>query len=143
MKPSTWTSAAGGSPSAALARGRSELPPWPEIELRPWAVSKAQLDLSLTDREQIARQAPWIEVAAALTRPTLLVTGGRDEAVLVSARSRERLADLGNRHLEVQVVPGAGHTVRRDCADAYHQLVDPWIRTQFSSCATDGGRDHG
>jgi len=117
---------------AALARGRSDLALWPGTELRPWAVSKAQLDPSLTDREQIARQAPWIEVAAALTRPTLLVTGGRDDEVLVSARSRQRLADLGSPHLAVEVVPGAGHTVRRDCADAYHHLVDPWVSTQFS-----------
>jgi pimeloyl-ACP methyl ester carboxylesterase len=118
---------------AALVRGSSELPLWPEIELRPWALSKAQLDPSLTDREQITRQAPWIEVAAAITRPALVVTGGRDEAVLVSTRSRQRLADLGNRQIEVEVVPGAGHTVRRDRTDAYHQVVDPWITRQFSS----------
>jgi pimeloyl-ACP methyl ester carboxylesterase len=121
---------------AALARGRSELPLWPEIELRPWAVSKAQLDPLLTDREQIARQAPWIEVAAAITRPTLVVTGGLDEAVLVSARSRQRLADLGSQHIEVEVVTGAGHTVRRDFAGAYHQVVDPWIRRQLQSYGT-------
>jgi len=90
-------------------------------------------DPSLTDREQIVRQAPWIEVAAAITRPTLVVTGGREEAVLVSARSRQRLANLGNRHIDVKVVPGAGHTVRRDCTTAYHQIVDPWIREQFTT----------
>ena len=119
--------------SAAEARGRVELPLWPEIEFRPWAVSKTQLDPSLTDRDQIASQAAWIDVAAAIARPTLLVTGGREEAILVSAQSRQRLAELGNRHIEVEVVPGAGHTVRRDRADAYHQIVDPWIRKQFSA----------
>lgn len=122
---------------AALARGSSELALWPEIELRPWAESKAQFDPSLTDREQIVRQAPWIEVAAAITRPTLVVAGDREEAVLVSARSRQRLADLGNRHIEVEVVPGAGHTVRRDCADAYHQIVDSWVRKQFARGSSD------
>jgi pimeloyl-ACP methyl ester carboxylesterase len=121
----------------ALARGRSDLASCPEIELRPWAESKAQLDPSLTDREQIVRQAPWTEVAAAIARPTLVVTGGREEAVLVSARSRQRLADLGNRYIEVEVVPGAGHTVRRDCADAYHQIVDPWVRKQVARGPTD------
>ena len=68
---------------AAVARGRIEQPLWPEIELRPWAVAKTQLDPSLTDPEQIVRQAPWIDDAAAITRPTLVVTGGRDDAVLV------------------------------------------------------------
>jgi pimeloyl-ACP methyl ester carboxylesterase len=121
---------------AALARGRSELALWPEVELRPWAGSKAQLDPSLTDREQIVRQGPWIDVAATVTRPTLVVTGGREEAVLVSAPSRQRLADLGNRHIEVAVVPGAGHTVRRDHPDAYHQIVDAWILKQFAGPAS-------
>jgi lipase len=118
---------------AALARGRSELSRWPEIEFQPWAESKAQLDPSLTDREQIVRQAPWIELVAAIIRPTLVVTGGREEAVLVSARSRQRLADLGNPHIEVQVVPVTGHTVRRDDPDGYHQIVDPWIREHFDN----------
>ena len=122
---------------AALARGRSDLALWPEIELPPWAESKAQLDPSLTDREQIVRQAPWVEVAAAIARPTLVVTGGREEAVLVGPRSRRRLAELSNPHIEVEVIPGAGHTVRRDCADAYHQIVDPWVRREFACGSTD------
>ncbi len=120
----------------AEARGRVENPRWPEIEFRPWAVSKAQLDSSLTDRGQIARQTPWIENAAAITLPTLVVTGGRDEAVLVTSRSRERIAELGNRHIQVEVAPGAGHTVRRDCAESYHQIVDPWIRRQFATAGS-------
>ena len=116
---------------AAVTRGRAENPLMPDIELRPWAVSKAQLDPSLTDPEQIVRQTPWIDVAAAITRPALLVTGGRDE-VLVGPPSRQRLAELGNPHIEVVVVPGAGHTVRRDDADAYHRIVDPWIGEQLT-----------
>jgi pimeloyl-ACP methyl ester carboxylesterase len=117
---------------AAQARGRVELPQWPEIELQPWAASKAQLDPLLTDRDQILCQTPWIDIASAITRPTLVVTGDRQGVVLVSALSRQRLTDLGNPHLEVEVVPEAGHTVRRDRSDAYHQIVDPWIRRQFA-----------
>lgn len=98
-------------------------------------MSKTQLDPSLTDPEQIVRQTPWIEDAAAITRPTLLVTGGRDDAVLVTPLSRQRLAELGNRNIEVVVVPGAGHTVRRDCADEYHQVVDAWIKDSFRGAA--------
>jgi pimeloyl-ACP methyl ester carboxylesterase len=118
---------------AAVAMGRAENPLMPEIELRPWAVSKAQLDPSLTAAEQIVRQTPWVDDAAAIARPTLVVTGGRDDAVIVGPLSRQRLADLGNSHIEVAVVPGAGHTVRRDCTDAYHQIVDPWVREQFAT----------
>jgi pimeloyl-ACP methyl ester carboxylesterase len=120
----------------ALAAGRLEHPRWPDVEFRPWAAAKAQLDPSLTDRRQIAFQEPWIQTAAAITRPTLVVTGGRQEAVLVTAGSRQQLADLGNRHIGVEVVPGAGHTVRRDFADAYHLKVDPWISRQFAGAGS-------
>lgn len=117
----------------ALANGRAELPLWPEIELQQWAASKAQLDPFLTDREQIICQTPWINNASAIVRPTLVVTGDREDAVLVGALSRGRLAALGNEHIEVAVVQGAGHTVRRDCTDAFHQIVDPWIRRRFAT----------
>ena len=70
--------------------------------------------------------------AAAITRPTLLFTGGRDDQVLVGPHSRQRLAELGNQHIEVVVVPGAGHTVRRDCTDVFHQIVDPWIASAIA-----------
>jgi pimeloyl-ACP methyl ester carboxylesterase len=120
----------------AVVAGKLEHPLWPDVELAPWAVAKAQFDPSLTDREQIAAQAPWIQVAAAVARPTLMVTGGRQEAVLVTAPSRQRLADLGNRHIQVEVVPGAGHTVRRDCADAYHHIVDSWISKQLAGAGS-------
>ena len=117
----------------AVAKGRVELPLWPEVELGPWGLSKIQLDPSLTGPEQIVRHAPWIDNAASIARPTLVVTGSRDKDVLVTALSRQRLAELGNDHIKVAVVPGAGHTVRRDCADAYHQIVDPWIATQLTT----------
>jgi len=118
------------------ASGRLEQPLWPDVELRPWGVAKAQLDPSLTGPEQIVRQTPWVDVAAAITRPTLLITGGRDDQVIVGPLSRQRLAELGNQHIEVVVVPGAGHTVRRDCTDAFHQIVDPWIRESFRGAAS-------
>lgn len=121
---------------AAVTRGRAENPLMPDIELRPWAVSKAQLDPSLTAPEQIVRQTPWIDDAATIARPTLLVTGGRDDEVLVGPLSRQRLAELGNSQIEVVVVPGAGHTVRRDDADAYHRIADPWIREILRGAAS-------
>ena len=86
--------------------------------------------------KQIIRHAPWLDDAAAIARPTLVITGGRDEEVRVSSRSRQRLAELGNHHIEVAVIPGAGHTVRRDCAETYHQVVDPWIRERFRDAAS-------
>jgi len=130
-----WAQAFRHDLDLAVAKATVEQPHWPEIELRPWGVSKAQLDPSLTDVEQILRQAPWIDDAAVIMRPTLVVTGDREDEVLVGPRSRQRLAELGNHRIEVAVVPGAGHSVRRDRADAYHQIVDPWIRKTLRDAA--------
>ncbi len=119
-----------------VASCRVELPLWPEIEFGPWGLAKAQLDPSLTQPDQIVAQTPWIDDAAAIARPTLLITGGRDDEVIVGPLSRQRLAELGNHHIEVAVVPGAGHTVRRDCTEAYHQIADPWIGEAFRGAAS-------
>lgn len=68
----------------------------------------------------------WRDRVAALVVPTLLVTG--DDDVRVDAAVCAELAAIGNPALEVAVVPGAGHCVRRDRGDAFHALVDPWLR---------------
>ena len=37
------------------------------------------------------------------------------------------IAALGNPALEVHVIEGAGHGIRRERGDAFHALVDPWL----------------
>jgi lipase len=44
----------------------------------------------------------------------------------------KRLRDVDDELLQVEIVDGAGHCVRRDRPDAFHALVDPWIAKQFA-----------
>ncbi len=110
---------------AEVARGRLDRPAWPEAELRPWAESSAAFDLDFGATGRAALDVPWRDVAAALAVPTLVVTG--TEEVIIDPSVRHELTALANDHLEIVVVPGAGHCVRRDQRAGFHEVVDPWI----------------
>ena len=47
--------------------------------------------------------------------------------MILGPQMRKAIEDLGNDHLEVAVVDGAGHCVRRDQPEAFHARVDPWL----------------
>lgn len=112
-------------PQAQLAKGRSDNPTWPDAELGPWARAKTEVDLDFLRLGVASLVEPWDAVVAALDVPTLAVTG--DRTVLLSQEIRERASAVGNPRLRLEVVPGAGHCVRRDQPDAFHALVDPWL----------------
>ena len=81
------------------------------LEDPPWFTPTPTIPRADIDRMRLSTS--WVEVAAAITRPTLVVTGDREGDVLIGVRTRRELAALGNPALEVVVVPGAGHDVRR------------------------------
>lgn len=117
---------AAADPEAAIARCHEEHPTWPASELDAWAAAKAAVDLAFLRTGRLLPATAWQDTVAALTPPTLLVTG--DVEVRVDEAVRRELAALANPALEVEVVPGASHCVRRDRPDAFHALVDPWLR---------------
>jgi pimeloyl-ACP methyl ester carboxylesterase len=114
-----------GSEEAAIARARQENPTWPESEYRPWARAKTAVDMTFVRAGVGVLHTPWREIAAAIRPPTLIITGDRE--VILHEPTLAAIAALGNPALEVHVVPGAGHGIRRDHAEAFHALVDPWL----------------
>ena len=105
---------------------RAAAPEWPESELRPWAVSKTQLDADFAVGRRSRRRSAqsWPDVVAGLMTPTLLVTG--TGSVLVrhdTLAEAERLDPL----LTTVVIEGANHCVRRDRGDAFHAAVDAFL----------------
>ena len=71
-------------------------------------------------------RTPWTEVAAALTLPTLLVTGDQPDNTVDDA-SFDLLFALDNPAISVAVVEGSGHFVRFDDPQGYHTAVDPFL----------------
>lgn len=115
-------------PGAMLARGRREHPDWPASEFGPWAESTQQTESGVLRDLDTTVHTPWQDVAAAVDVAALVVLGSDG---IWSREMREQLTELGNDRLEIEIVDGAGHCVRRDRPDAFHSLVDPWIAKQF------------
>jgi putative phosphoribosyl transferase len=72
----------------------------------------------------------------AVTAPTLLIVGGRDEAVLQLNREAQRLLQARS---ELAVVPGATHLFEEHGAlDRVSSLAGEWFLRYFGSAADDG-----
>lgn len=117
--------AAAADPAGAIAGCRREHPTWPESELAPWAQAKADVDLAFLRTGETMLRTDWRDLATAITVPTLVVTG--DGEVVVDEPTVAEISELGNPAVQLRVVTGAGHCVRRDRAEAFHALVDPWL----------------
>jgi pimeloyl-ACP methyl ester carboxylesterase len=118
-------------PEGQLADGRCDNPTWPEPEFGPWAESKSQVDTDFLALGVASLAAPWDELLATIRVPTLALLAERGGPV--TSDVRERAGRIGNFCLEIRVVPGSGHCIRRDVPDAYHALVDPFLATTLAS----------
>lgn len=115
-------------PGAAEAAGRAETA-WPAVEYPEWATAKTQVDHAMLATGDIRPRAPWVEVLRAVRVPTLLVRA--DDRTRWSRADRAAIAELDQPLVEAHVVAGAGHCVRRDRPQAFHALVDPWLRARL------------
>jgi pimeloyl-ACP methyl ester carboxylesterase len=122
------TTAAAADAVAAVRACRAEHPSWPEVELEEWAAAKAEVDLDFLRSGRLDIDTPWREIATSITVPALVVTG--DGEVIVDFPTREEIRRIAPT-IEVVVVPGAAHCVRRDQADAFHAVVDPWLAARL------------
>jgi pimeloyl-ACP methyl ester carboxylesterase len=112
-------------PAGQLEKGRADNPTWPDVELRPWVESKAQVDLDFLGLGIANLLEPWDRIVAAITVPALVLLAERGGPV--SASVRQRAAELANPQVTIRVVEGAGHCIRRDRPEDFHALVDPWL----------------
>ena len=112
-------------PEGALAKGLADNEGWPPSEYAGWARSKTQTDLAMLATGQARVRRTWLEVAADIAVPSLLLTC--DDPMLWDDERRSQLQALGNPNLQVELVEGAGHCIRRSKPEAFHALVDPWL----------------
>ena len=117
-------------PEGTLTDGRREHPAWPESEYGPWRDAKLQTDVEVLRDFTTTVLTPWPEVVAAVAVPSLVVLGRQG---IWPAKQIDELREVGNARLEIEIVEDAQHCVRRDQAEAFHALVDPWIATQLDA----------
>ncbi|SHE26669.1 alpha/beta fold hydrolase [Actinomyces glycerinitolerans] len=102
-------------------------PEMPVAEAVAGVWASQRVDPALLDTGVVAPPVPWEEAMAALTVPTLLVTGDRPGSARVGPAGLDLLDRIANPHVETALVPGAGHDVRRTRPDGFWAAVDPWL----------------
>lgn len=118
----------GASIAGVMAKGRKDSPTWAEVELRPWAQSKMDLDTNVFTMESV--RVHWKEVAAKITCPTLLLTGDVAKGSIVSAEDAQIAAGLSPA-IRVANIPGVGHNLRRENYPLFMQLVRDFLSELF------------
>ncbi len=90
---------------------RQNSPSWPEIDRRPWAESKLQLDLPGIAELSFTSSRDLREFFADISCPTLFLKADTDSAERHRHRKIVERIPLGR----IVHIDGAGHNVRRDC----------------------------
>jgi pimeloyl-ACP methyl ester carboxylesterase len=102
-------------------------PDWPESELLPTGKAEQQTDANYLERGEWKPLTPWPELFTRLRVPTLVVSGDRADELCIDDAIERGLGDLHNPMVTLRRVPGAGHCVRRDRTEGYHEVVDRWL----------------
>lgn len=104
-------------------------------EALPSLWASQQLDQSLLGTGVVAPEVEFTQLMESISLPTLLLTGDRRGEARVGAQLLAQLMEQ-NPHICGQVMPGAGHQVRRANPQAYYDVVDAFLQMQVSTHAT-------
>ena len=104
-------------------------------EALPSLWASQQLDQSLLGTGVVAPEVEFTQLMESISLPTLLLTGDRCGEARVGAQLLAQLMEQ-NPHICGQVMPGAGHQVRRANPQAYYDVVDAFLQTQVPASAT-------
>ena len=103
-------------------------------EALPSLWASQQLDQSLLGTGVVAPEVEFTQLMESISLPTLLLTGDRRGEARVGAQLLAQLMEQ-NPHICGQVMPGAGHQVRRANPQAYYDVVDAFLQTQVPASA--------
>lgn len=125
--PGDWLQEVRDKPiEEVMAKCRVDNPTWPEVELRPWAVSKQEFDQNFLKIERLFRNE-WRETAKALDCPTLLVTAVKRKGAIITKETAKLVKSL-NENIQVVYIPKAGHSIRRENYPAFIAAVKKFLR---------------
>ncbi len=103
-------------------------------EALPSLWASQQLDQSLLGTGVVAPEVEFTQLMESISLPTLLLTGDRRGEARVGAQLLAQLMEQ-NPHICGQVMPGAGHQVRRANPQAYYDVVDAFLQAQVPTHA--------
>ena len=114
---------------SAEAQILTSQPHWPAAEFEPWVRSKQLADSAIRERFVIHRE-PMETTLRRIKCPALLLTGDPVAHAIVTADTAQWARTLCPT-LQVSGFPGAGHSIRRDAADAVATTVGAFVRSQL------------
>lgn len=106
---------------------REQHPDWPEDELLVTGVAEQQIDLGYLAHGDFKPVTRWPELFAAVAVPTLVVSGDDMAEVCITEPMEKGIGEIGNPHVEVVRIAGAGHCIRREQPAAYYAAVDRFL----------------
>jgi pimeloyl-ACP methyl ester carboxylesterase len=109
------------SPEQLIAKRKSEMPLWDDAEFPDWVHAKLQVTPDVTGFDPGARK-PWQQTAVAIQCPALLIGADVTRGALVGAM-QAGIAQAINPAIQVAIVSGAGHNIRREQFEAYMAVV--------------------
>ncbi|MER5646493.1 alpha/beta hydrolase [Streptosporangium sp. NPDC002524] len=109
-----------------VAYAREHDPAWSEAELPPWALGKERIDPRYCERD-VTLLDPLHDLAADVRCDTLLLYGDADRGGMVTDADADAFREAAAGAVTTVHVPGAGHNVRRDTAEAYLREVGAFL----------------
>jgi N-formylmaleamate deformylase len=111
-----------------IAAGRAQSPTWSEVEWRPWAEAKQQVNLNVFEWiEDRPSFASWQKLVPQITCPVLLITGDPGLEAIVTPEVAQEVVDL-NPGIKLEHISGVGHNIRREQFDSYLKAVSGFLK---------------
>ena len=110
-----------------LAVRRKAHPDWPESELLVTGQAEQQMQEEYLAGGEWKPSVRWPALLRDVSVPTLIVSGDREDEIVVDAAMAADIAEMANPHVTFRRIAGAGHCIRREQPEAYYTLVDRWL----------------
>ena len=111
------------------AAGAAQNPGWHRLEVGPWAESKAEVDLAVTEHIGTFDRYPWREGLTRLRCPGLLITADPDKMAIVTPEVAYQVPEMWPQS-EVVQIKGAGHSIHRERYEEVMAAVDAFLKRQ-------------
>jgi N-formylmaleamate deformylase len=125
-KPRDFSKLRNCSMEEIIADTRKLHPNWPDEEIRPWAQSKFEYDLTIFSRTIIDKRQ-FTELVPGIKCPTLLFIG---ENGIVTTAVAEKAAQLWRSPLPFRwkLIKGVGHSIRRENFKEFKQTLFDFLK---------------
>jgi pimeloyl-ACP methyl ester carboxylesterase len=110
------------APEQLVAKRKSEMPLWADEEFPDWVQAKMQVTPDVTGFDPGMRRTPWQQTAVAIQCSALLIGADVTRGAIVGA-AQAGVAQAINPNIQVAIISGAGHNIRREQFEAYMAVL--------------------